>query len=260
MPVEIKVGPPVLTINQGTVFMVTNERGEINGTSEQGVFAGDTRLLNHQRLYINGLPWTLLTSATVQYYAVRIELTNPALATDIGDLAAAQVGLTLRRRVDQAIHEDLDLVSFADCPVHFQLEVALRSDFADIFEVRGHQFARRGNTLSLWNDKRHELKTTYTNDDFHRGLIFELVDAGSRPKFANGRVVFDVALEPGQPWHTGACYHLDAGQGLPRADHAQANNATHRGQLGTHQSEWTSVATRLTSSNEHVYRAFTQSV
>ena len=114
MPVEIKVGPPVLTINQGTVFMVTDERGEINGSSEQGIFAGDTRLLSHHRLYINGIPWTLLTSATVQYYAVRIELTNPALSTDIGALAAAQVGLTVRRRVAQAIHEDLDLVSFAD--------------------------------------------------------------------------------------------------------------------------------------------------
>src|ERR1700674_5450871 len=208
MPVEIKVGPPVLTINQGTVFMVTNERGEINGTSEQGVFAGDTRLLSHHRLYINGVPWTLLTSATVQYYAVRIELANPALVTDIGGLAAAQVGLTVRRRVDQAIHEDLDVVSFADGPVHFQLEVALRSDFADIFEVRGHQFTRRGNTLSRWNDARHELRTTYTNGDFHRGVVFQLLDADSRPQFANGRVVFDVRLESGQSWHTCACYHL----------------------------------------------------
>jgi glycogen debranching enzyme len=260
MPVEIKVGPPVLTINQGTVFMVTNERGEIDGRSEQGVFAGDTRLLSHHRLYINGLPWTLLTSATVQYSAVRIELTNPALPTDIGDLAAAQVGLTVRRRVIQAIHEDLDLVSFADRQVHFQLEVALRSDFADIFEVRAHQFTRRGNTLSRWNDTRHELRTTYTNGDFHRGLIFQLVDADSPPQFANGRVVFDITLEPGQAWHTCACYHLDDGRGLRYARRCQRADETDHDELGARQAEWKSVATRLTSSNEHVYRAFTQSV
>src|SRR6202022_2573135 len=118
MPVEIKVGPPVLTINQGTVFMVTDERGEINGRSEQGVFAGDTRLVSYHRHFINGVPWTLLTSSSVQYYAVRIELTNPAMMTDIGDLAAAQVGLTVRRRVTEAIHEDLDIVSYADGQVH----------------------------------------------------------------------------------------------------------------------------------------------
>ncbi|MGI9147697.1 MAG: amylo-alpha-1,6-glucosidase [Chloroflexota bacterium] len=260
MPVEIKVGPPVLTINQGTVFMVTDERGEIDGRSEQGVFAGDTRLLSHHRLYINGLPWTLLTSATVQYFAVRIELTNPSLTTDYGDVAAAQIGLTVRRRIVESIHEDLDLVSYADCAVHFQLEVALRSDFADIFEVRAHQFARRGNTLSRWNDARHELKTTYTNGDFHRGLTFQLLDADSRPQFANGRVGFDVTLQPGQSWHTCACYHLDDGRGLRSTHRCQRADETNHDELGTLHAEWKSVATRLTSSNEHVYRAFSQSV
>ena len=166
MPVEIKVGPPVLTINQGTVFMVTDERGEINGRSEQGVFGGDTRLLSHLRLYINGIPWTLLTSATIQYYAVRIELTNPALSTDMGDLPAAQIGLTCTAPRHQAIHEDLDLVSYADSPVHFQLEIALRSDFADIFELRAHQFTRRGNTLSRWNDRAPRAA-----DDLHQRRI-----------------------------------------------------------------------------------------
>ena len=41
MPVEIKVGSPVLTINQGSTFMVTDQRGEIDPESEQGVFTGD---------------------------------------------------------------------------------------------------------------------------------------------------------------------------------------------------------------------------
>ena len=228
----IKVGRPILTINQGTVFMVTDERGEIDGGREQGIFAGDTRLLSHHRLYINGVPWTLLTSSTVLYSTVRIELTNPALMTDIGDLAARQIGLTVRRRVIQAIHEDLDLVSFADRPVHFQLEMALRSDFADIFEVRAHQFTRRGNTLSRWNDERHELRTTYTNGDFHRALVFQLVDAGSRPQFANGRVVFDITLEPGQSWHTCACYHLDDGRGLRSARRCLRADETDHDELG----------------------------
>src|SRR5229473_5436958 len=99
MPVEIKVGPPVLTINQGTIFMVTDQRGEIDFNSEQGIFGGDTRLVSDYKLYVNGIPWTLLTSATVEYYAARIELTNPALTTDIGDLREQQVGLTVRRSV-----------------------------------------------------------------------------------------------------------------------------------------------------------------
>ena len=50
VPVEIKVGPPVLTINQGTVFMVTDERGEIDPEHELGIFAGDTRLVSYYAL------------------------------------------------------------------------------------------------------------------------------------------------------------------------------------------------------------------
>lgn len=260
MPVEVKVGPPVLTINQGTTFMVTDQRGEIDFASEQGVFGGDTRLVSDYKLYVNGNQWTLLTSATVEYSAARIELTNPPLKTDIGDLAAQQVGLTIRRSVSQGIHEDLDIVSYADCPVHFQLEIALRSDFADIFEVRQHQFVRRGNTQSRWNNERAELRTTYTDGDFHRGVMFQLLEYGSRPQFANGRVVFDIALHPGQAWHACACYHLDDGGGLRSGSRHRHQDEPSHDELGALQAEWKAVATQLTSANEDVYRTFTQSV
>jgi glycogen debranching enzyme len=260
MPVQIEVGPPVLTINQGTIFMVTDERGEIDFGSDQGVFGGDTRLVSDYKLYLNGLPWTLLTSATIEYDAARIELTNPALTTDIGDLKAQQVGLTIKRRVDRGIHEDLDVVSHANGPVHFQLEIALRSDFADIFEVRQHQFVRRGNTHTEWLQSSSELRTTYTNGEFHRGVAFQLLDPGSRPQFANGRVVFDIALQPGQSWHSCACFHLDDGRGLRIASRHQRAGETKHDEPGTLQAEWQAVATRLSSANEYVYRAFTQSV
>jgi N-terminal domain of (some) glycogen debranching enzymes len=50
---EVRVGPPVLTINQGSTFMVTDERGEIDGESEQGIFSADTRFVSFYQLYIN---------------------------------------------------------------------------------------------------------------------------------------------------------------------------------------------------------------
>ena len=260
MPVEIKVGPPVLTISQGTIFMVTDQRGEIDFASEQGVFGGDTRLVSDYKLYVNGIPWTLLTSASVEYDAARIELTNPALMTDIGELPAQQVGLTIRRHIAQGIHEDLDVVSYAASPVHVQLEIALRSDFADIFEVRQHQFVRRGNTHTAWYQERNELSTTYINRAFHRGVAFQLVNSDSRPQFANGRVVFDIALRPGELWHSCAYYHLDDGRELrATVTHHTADKPLHD-ELGSLQAEWMAVATRLSSANEDVYRTFTQSV
>src|ERR1043165_7562697 len=99
MPVKITVGPPVLTINQGTCFMVTDQRGEIDAGSEQGVFASDTRFVSDYKLYVNGLPWELLTSATASYYAARIELTNPAIEVEDGSVIQPNdLGLTIRRQ------------------------------------------------------------------------------------------------------------------------------------------------------------------
>jgi len=64
MPAEISVGSPVLTINQGSTFMVTDLNGEIDANSEAGVFANDTRFVSYYAIFANGQPWFRLTSST----------------------------------------------------------------------------------------------------------------------------------------------------------------------------------------------------
>jgi len=39
MPIEMKVAPPGFTISQGCTFMGTDERGENNSRSDEGVYA-----------------------------------------------------------------------------------------------------------------------------------------------------------------------------------------------------------------------------
>jgi glycogen debranching enzyme len=260
MPVEIKVGPPVLTINQGTTFMVTDERGEILAGTDQGVFANDTRFLSYYQLFINGLPWELLTSAAVNYYAVRVELANPLVPTDDHDVAAHDIGLTVRRRVAEGIHEDLDLTNYSQQPVHFQLEIALRSDFADLFEVRVNRLVRRGNMVTTWHAQRGELVTRYANRDFERALVYRVVMSDAPPTFANGRVTFDVHLPPMRHWHACADYVLVADHQVHRPRHSCDPVQESGSELGRLQAEWTSQATKLTSANEDVYRTFTRSV
>ena len=51
---RINVGPPVLAINQGQTFMVSDLGGEIAAESEHGVFAGDTRFLSYYAISANG--------------------------------------------------------------------------------------------------------------------------------------------------------------------------------------------------------------
>src|SRR5437762_933836 len=109
MPVEIHVGPPVLTINHGGTFFVTDPKGEVVPDTEQGLFARDTRFLSYYALFADGTPWRLLTSSATRYYAESIYLSNAELLTESGMIAAGTVGLTVNRSVVDWVHEDLDI-------------------------------------------------------------------------------------------------------------------------------------------------------
>ena len=43
MALEVTVGPPVLTINNGHTFLVSELDGSITPTSDQGLYSADTR-------------------------------------------------------------------------------------------------------------------------------------------------------------------------------------------------------------------------
>src|SRR5437899_4316801 len=105
MPVEIKVGTGGLTISQDRTFMVTDERGEIDPTREQGVFAGDTRFVSFYKTYINEEHWELLTSSQVSYYAARLHFANPPITTEEGDILGRNLSLTVTRTIGDGIHE-----------------------------------------------------------------------------------------------------------------------------------------------------------
>ena len=49
---------------------------------------------------------------------------------ELGLILAGQVGLTVTRSISDGVHEDLDVTNYSVGPVRFNLEVALRSDFA----------------------------------------------------------------------------------------------------------------------------------
>ena len=255
MSVNISVGPPVLTINQSSTFMVTDLAGEITGEGELGVFADDTRFVSHYAISANGEPWTQLTSSATAYNTARIYLTNRPVATEAGDIVAGTLALTITRVVDEGIHEDLDVTNYSLNPVQFHLELALRSDFADIFEVKDHKFVRRGHIHTEWMEERSELHTSYTNRDFHRRFTFHPFNSDSHPHYANGRISFPIELAPGATWHTCCAYALAHNEQVraPAPEHPD-------GSVDELQRQWLSTATTLTSANEDVYRLYRRSV
>src|SRR6266404_3695690 len=159
MPVEIAVGPPVLSINQDATFMVTSLDGQIERDTELGVYADDTRFVSHWAIFADGMPWIRLTSAATAYYAARIYLTNRRVRTAAGDIPEQTLALVIARAIADGIHEDLDVVNHGLTPIRFNLEVALRADFADLFEVKQGHLVRRGRILTRWRQAQAELET-----------------------------------------------------------------------------------------------------
>ncbi len=257
MPVEIRVGPPVITINQGNTFMITDLRGEIDPYQAHGVFAQDTRFVSAYRLTINQLPWTLLSSSTLTYYAASFEFVNPALHTEDGDVPERTVGLSLSREIAQAIDERFTIANYSLRPVRFFLELLLRSDFADIFEIRSKKIVRRGRAITDWDTSRGHLTTSYEHHDFRRCCRLDVVESDSAPLYANGRLYYEIALEPGQRWHARNTIHLIS-QGEAGVDRPPPAEKRH--EADERQATWHKVSTQLTSANEDVYRAYRQSI
>ncbi|WP_257236905.1 hypothetical protein [Nostoc sp. 'Peltigera malacea cyanobiont' DB3992] len=46
--------------------------------------------------------------------------------------------------------------------------------------------------------KNGVLTTEYRNGSFFRGIVIEPVSGTSEPRYANGRLMFDVAIAPGK--------------------------------------------------------------
>jgi N-terminal domain of (some) glycogen debranching enzymes len=60
------------------------------------------------------------------------------------------VSLILDRAVSGGIHEDFDIHNYSMRRVRFSLELSLRTDFADIFEVKSKRLVRKGNVTTEW--------------------------------------------------------------------------------------------------------------
>jgi hypothetical protein len=146
MALEITIGPPRLAISQGYGVLITDQDGQIRWPTDKGFYHSDTRVISSWRMFADGEPWKLLNSGNIAYYANRIFLTNPTIHTEIGEVPEHTLSLSISRSIGGGIHEDLDLVNHGMGKVQFNLEIAVRSDFADIFEVKSGSIVRRGRT------------------------------------------------------------------------------------------------------------------
>jgi glycogen debranching enzyme len=259
MPFKVQVGPQQISIHQGQTVLVSEPDGQINWPSEKGLYFRDTRILSSWAIYANGEPWELLNGGATSYYSCRIFLTNRSLPSEDGTIPERTIGLTIGRSIAGGLHEDIDLANHGMKRVRFQLEIAPRCDFADVFEVKSGRIVRRGRITTTWSEAEQELRTTYRNADFSRALAISVARSPTPAVDANGRLSFEVALEPGETWHCCLLYALaDGDVTLPAPSHCtfSAEKPEHAETMA----DWLEKVVKIRTSNEEFYRLFRQAL
>jgi glycogen debranching enzyme len=259
MPFKVQVGPHQIAIHHGQTVLVSEPDGQINWPSEKGLYFFDTRVISSWTIYANGEPWELLNGGAITYYASRTYLTNRRVPTFGGIIPPRTLGLVVSRLIGDGVHEDIEVTNNGMQRVHFQLEISLRCDFADIFEVKAGNIVRRGRIATTWSQSKQRLRTSYRNGDFVRAITIAPGHGQAQATYSNGRLSFEISLDPAEAWHCCLLYTLEDGERLFRPPHqcADQHQKTHHAER---LSDWLRSVLKIRCSNEEFYRLYRQAL
>lgn len=178
--------------------LACGQDGEIHAEELHGLFAGDTRVLSTYRVTIAGHPWRVLARTRPGPSTAQWDMQNPTIRTPSGDLLEGTVHFRLRRRVLGALHDDLTITSFAGRATTLRLSLQIDADFADVFQVKERSTSARLGVLRVSN--ADTMSFVYERQGFRRGTHVCFAASHTRPTFVGSHAVFDVVLDPGQPW------------------------------------------------------------
>lgn len=256
---EIDVGPPHIATNQGHTVLVTDPDGQIPFRSQKGLYFRDTRLVSGWSIRANGESFELLNGGNLYHYASRVFLTNRNIRTEKGTIPARTLQLVLSRSIDQGVHEDIDVINYGQNPVEFNLEILIRSDFADLFEAKSGEIVERGRIESQWSVADGSLRIVYHNKDFCREITIRTKHSDSSPLYANGQIAFGVSLGRAEGWHT--CLLYEPGDGKERTKAPSHCFANGKGSaVGRRLEKWQQEALKVETGNEPFGSLFRQAV
>jgi glycogen debranching enzyme len=186
------------TLKHAHTFGMFDRSGDIiagNSVSD-GIYHNDTRYLSRLELRLNKAP-LLLLSSTVQE-------DNAVLWVDLANLAMASRGLRgglihvnrIKFIWNAQCYERIIVRNFDLRPHDVTLDIKFGADFADLFEVRGQQRARRG---QLWVERRSDasIALRYIGlDGVERVTSLTFEPAPNR--LDDATAMFEVSLGPGQ--------------------------------------------------------------
>ncbi len=186
-------------LKHGDTFAVFDHNGDALSEpgSPEGLYHRDTRYLSHLYLTIAGQRPLLLSSILPDdNVTLTCDLTNPDLFDAEGQLILEHDLLHLRRSLflwDSACHERIALRNFDDRRHRVRIDLTFGADFADLFEVRGADRARRG-ALEPPQVERSAVRLAYLGlDRRRRETVLRFDPAPQELTAQRATFIFDLA-------------------------------------------------------------------
>ena len=186
------------TLKHGYTFAVFDRRGDINAVngSSDGIYHHDTRYLSRLELRLNAAPLLLLSSNLQEDNAVlRVDLANPGMPSRRlrGELIHVN---RLKFIWNAACYERILIRNFDLRPHELTFGIEFAADFADLFEVRGRQRARRGQVAAERRSDASIALRYLGLDGVERVTNIAFEPAPNR--LDDARALFQLSLAPGQ--------------------------------------------------------------
>jgi glycogen debranching enzyme len=193
----------IMVLNHSDTFGVFDRWGDINqyGEEVQGIYHEGTRYLSTCEFRIsNQRPLLLGSSIKEQNEILSVDLTNEPLANMDDQNTIAKSVLHIARNKflrDGSCLEVFEFVNYGNTPVEFEASISFKSDFRDIFEVRGIKRRKRGEILPVEFSDDEKIWIKYIGLDkvvrcteifFNRKLL----------KWENDKAFFNISLPPGK--------------------------------------------------------------
>lgn len=179
----------------GRAFCVSGRSGNMAELGPQGFFSNDTRFLSGLRLLVNGVDPEVVDAASIDADEAVFLLRSRAIEQN----EYAEPGLVVRRHRYQGptLHEDIIIENRTGRAATVRVELEVRVDFADVFDVRRAGPATESPIGARRTDGN--LVFSYSSNGFERATEI----ATSEDAAGEGNcLVFNPRIDPSERWKT----------------------------------------------------------
>lgn len=174
----IRVRPDLHYLTSGWSMLVTDLHGRVPDTGWPGFYVANTRMLSQEEITVDGRAPAPFSTGTVGSHAQL----SYAEVIDGEPLPSRGTYLITRRFVGPGLRTRLTVARYSDEPLTTQLEITLRTDFADAMEVERNTWIRQAPVETRWDAAAEELRLIDQEPGLDRHLV---VRVDTSP--ANGR-------------------------------------------------------------------------